>query len=99
GDIAAQQTFEQLSSPRTHTKHMERWPRNMPEGHDRAERQSRTQFAWREGEVIVLHEQQRRCAGRLVGNRSGEADVGSRVGAEITRSEHRLDTKGMTQRP
>src|SRR6185503_3674395 len=99
GDIAAQQTFEHLSSPGTDTKHVERWPRDMPEHHDRAEWKAMAQLARREGKVIVLHEQERRRARGLVRNRSSEPDVGGRVAPEIARSKYRLHTQGRSERP
>jgi hypothetical protein len=57
------------------------------------------QLAWRQCEVVVLHEQERRRGRGLVGDGSREAHVRGPIGQEVPRSKYRLDPKGMTQGP
>ena len=58
-DAAAEQSFEQIASPRTDLECLPIRPRDVPEGDDTAVRQAFADQERRECEVIVLHQHER----------------------------------------
>jgi hypothetical protein len=83
GEVAGQQTIDQLSCPQIPTKHVERRPGSVPDGYDRGGRKTIPEFARRQPEVMVLDQEQRSGASGLLGHCGCEAAIQRSIGEEI----------------
>ena len=98
-DGASEQSVDDLIPPGTDAEGLRVWPRNVPEGDDRRARQAPAKHARQQGEVIVLHQDDRVVAVRLLDDDVGEALIDRDVMRPVPLAERRPHEGDMAKRP
>jgi hypothetical protein len=98
-DAAAQQAVQDLLGKRADTKPLEVRPWDVPEGDDRRARLALANQSRCEGEVIVLHQDDRIVGIHLLAHRIGEPLVDVAIGVPVGAAEDGPRVRDVTQRP
>jgi hypothetical protein len=98
-DGAAEHPVEELRAPRTDAERLGVRPRNVPERDDGGFRQAIVDVARHQGEVVILHEDDRVFGARLGTDRGGKALVHFDVLLPVAGAEHGPHVRDVTQRP
>ncbi len=98
-DGASEESVDDLLPPRANAEGFRVWPRNVPERDDRRARQALAKHARQQGEVIVLHQDDRVVTVRLLDDHVGEALVDGDVMRPVAFAERRPHEGDVAKRP
>ena len=98
-DGASEESVDDLLPPGANAEGFRIWPWNVPERDDRRARQPLAKHARQQGEVIVLHQDDRVVAVGLLDDDVGEASVDGDVMRPVPFAERRPHEGDMAKRP